>query len=73
MPYLRDTVSLFFSYILISIIFFLFILSLLGQNLLFNTSINAFVIGSLEWLTYSGRIDKPVGLCWYFSIAHDLT
>ena len=53
--------------------FFLFILSLLGQNLLFNTSINAFVIGSLEWLTYSGRIGRPVGLCWYFFIAHDLT
>ena len=55
--------------------FFGFILSLLGQNLLFNPSINAFVIGSVEWLTYSSRIDssRPVRLFWYFSIAHNLT
>ena len=66
------SIFIFFLYIDLNHIF-LFILPLLGQNLLFNTSINAFVIGSLEWLTYSGRIDKPVGLCWYFSIAHDLT
>ena len=43
-----------------------------------NASANAFVFGDInvhhkDWLTYSGRTDRPSELCYNFSISNDLT
>ena len=43
-----------------------------------NPSANVFVFGDLnihhkDWLTYSGRTDRPGELCYNFSISNDLT
>ena len=43
-----------------------------------NPSANVFVFGDFndyhkDWLTYSGRTDRPGGLCYNFSISNDLT
>ena len=43
-----------------------------------NPSTKVFVFGDFnihhnDWLTYSGRIDRPSKLCFNFSISNDLT
>ena len=46
--------------------------------LLINPSANVFVLGDFnlyhkDWITYSGRTDRPSELCYNFSISNDLT
>ena len=43
-----------------------------------NPSANVFVFGDFnvhhkDWLTYSGRTDRPGELCYNFSVSNDLT
>ena len=71
---LYHTASLILLSISISVTFlFDSISSQIGQNISFNPSLNAFAISSVEWLTYSGIIHRPDGLCCNFSVAHNLT
>ena len=49
----------------------------IDEVLLINPSANVFVFGDLnvhhkDWLTYSGRTDRPGELCYNFSISNDL-
>ena len=50
----------------------------IDEVLLINPSANVFVFGYFDvhhkdWLTYSGRTDRPGRLCYNFSISSDLT
>ena len=50
----------------------------IDEVLSINSSANVFVIGDFnvhhkDWLTYSGRTDRPGELCYNFSISNDLT
>ena len=50
----------------------------IDEDLSINSSANVFVFGDFnvrhkDWLTYSGRADKPGELCYNFSISNDLT
>ena len=50
----------------------------IDEILLINPSANVFVPGDCnihhkDWLTYSGRTDRPGELCYNFSISNDLT
>ena len=52
--------------------------SSIDEVLLINPSGNVFVFGDFnarhkDWVTYSGRTDKPGELCYNFSISSDLT
>ena len=51
---------------------------LTDEALLINSSANTFVFGEFNFhykncLTYSGRADRPGGLCYNISISNDLT
>ena len=50
----------------------------IDEVLLINPSANVFVFGDFnvhnkDWLTYSGGTDRPVELCYNFSISNNLT
>ena len=50
----------------------------IDEVLSINPSANGFVFGDFnvhhnDWLTYSGGIDQPGGVCYNFSISNDLT
>ena len=50
----------------------------IDEVLSINPSANVFVFGDFnvhhkDWLTYSGRTDRPGELCYNFSISNDLT
>ena len=50
----------------------------IDEVLSINPSANVFVFGGFnvhhkDWLTYSGRTDRPGELCYNFSISFDLT
>ena len=56
---------------------FLFISSNIDEVPSINPSANVFVFGDFnvhhkDWLTYTGRIDRPGELCYNFSISNDL-
>ena len=50
----------------------------IDEVLSINLSANVFVLGDFnihhkDWLRFSGGTDRPVGLCYNFSISNDLT
>ena len=50
----------------------------MDEVLSINPSATVFVFGDFnvhhkDWLTYSGRTDRPVKLCYNFSVSNDLT
>ena len=75
---LLRTVTYFFFLINHLLHLWAWFLILFDEILLINPSVNVFAFGGfsihhIDWLTYSGRNDRPGELCYNFSISNDLT